>query len=208
MKEDKKLKFYIVLQSFFPLFILLFIQHAGHWNLIRDVFFRLLHGDFSVLGKVSRNVAGDIGITFFCLAWFLFTAVAAAGFRDLQKENFDSHGERILIKKEKTGSGASFLVSFVLPLLIDDVSTRRGFTMFVALLIMLVFLLWKSDLFYQNPVLVVLGYKIFEFQFISPHNDVNPNKTYIGMSKNSLPIEGEIIKRRYIADNIFLVYND
>ena len=66
----------------------------------------------------------------------------------------------------------------------------------------------RSDLFYQNPVLVALKYKTYEFQFVNPYKDVRGDKTYIGLSKGDIPSDKEIIKRKYIADDVFLIYND
>ncbi len=41
LKEDKKLKRFLVLQSFCPLFLLIFIKHVGHGELIyiKECFF-------------------------------------------------------------------------------------------------------------------------------------------------------------------------
>ena len=58
------------------------------------------------------------------------------------------------------------------------------------------------------PVLVALRYKTYEFQFVTPYQDVQENKTYIGLSKGGLPFDGAAIKRKYIADGVFLIYND
>lgn len=209
MQEDKKLKRFLVLQSFFPLFVLIFIQHVGHGDLILRFFSGLFCGDWSVIGRaLQSNRLGDVIITILCVAWFLITAVVAVGFRNLQKGNFVHRGEMIAIRSEKKDSGVTFLVSFVLPLLVDDVSTLRGFIFFIVLLSMVTFLLMRSDLFYQNPVLVALKYKTFEFQFLMPYNDVQENKTYIGLSKGGIPFDGSNIKRKYIADDVFLIYND
>lgn len=209
MHEDRKLKKCLVLQSFCPLFILVFIQHVGHFDLIIRFVSSIFLGDFNALGKAIRNPAlGDVVISTVCIIWIIVTVVVAIGFNDLQTSNFDSHGEMIVLGSEKKDSGVTFLVTFVLPLLVNDVSTPQRFIFFVVLLTMVIFLFMRSDLFYQNPVLVALRYKVFEFRFISPYTDVEENKTYIGMTKGALPAAKDKIKRRYIADNVFLVYND
>ena len=209
LKEDKKLKLFLVLQSFCPLFLLIFIQHVGHGELILRFLGSIIHDDWSVLGRSCKsNFLGDIVITTICILWFLITAFVALGFRNLQNSSYDHHGETIIIRSEKKDSGVTFLVTFVLPLLVDDVSTPRKFIFFIILLTMVIFLLMKSDLFYQNPVLVALRYKTYEFQFVTPYKDVQDNKTYIGLSKDRLPFEGAAVKRKYIADDVFLVYND
>ncbi len=183
MQEDKKLKRFLVLQSFCPLFLLIFIQHVGHVELVIKFFCSILHGDWTSIGKAINSPAlGDVAVTTLCVIWFLITTIVAIGFRNLQNSNFASHGETITIGPEKKDSGVTFLVTFVLPLLVDDVSTLRGFIFFIALLTMVIFLLMRSDLFYQNPVLVALKYKSFEFKFDQPYTDVEANKTYIGLS--------------------------
>lgn len=209
MLEDKKLKRFLVLQSFCPLFLLIFIQHVGHGDLVMRFLGSLIHGDWSVIGWAWKSsFLGDVVITTLCIAWFLITAIVVIGFKDLQNSGYDHHGEMIIIGSEKKDSGVTFLVTFVLPLLVDDVSTLRGFIFFIVLLTMVIFLLMRSDLFYQNPVLVALKYRTYEFQFVTPYQDVKENKTYIGLSKGGLPFDGVTIKRKYIADDVFLVYND
>lgn len=206
-KEDKKLKLYLVLQSFFPLFVLIFIQHVGNGGLVLRFFRDLLKGDISAFCRAFANSAfGDVVITTICITWFILTGFVAKGFQNLQTFGFDSYGEKVEVKQEKKDSGVSFLVSFVLPLLVDDVSTVRGFVFFVALLSMVIFLLMRSDLFYQNPVLVALRYKTCDFQFIDPYTDVDGKKTYIGLTRGDLPPDGLAIKRKYISDNVFLIY--
>lgn len=209
LKEDKKLKRFLVLQSFCPLFLLIFIQHVGHGDLVIRFFGGLFHGDWSVIGRAWKSsFLGDVVITALCIAWFLITAIVALGFKNLQSSGYDHHGEMIIIGSEKKDSGVTFLVTFVLSLLVDDVSTLRSFIFFIVLLTMVIFLLMRSDLFYQNPVLVALKYKTYEFQFVTPYQDVQENKTYIGLSKGGLPFDGDSIKRKYIADDVFLIYND
>lgn len=209
LKEDKKLKRFLVLQSFCPLFLLIFIQHVGHADLVLRFLRGLFRGDWSVIMRAWKSsFLGNVVIMSLCIAWFVITAIVAMGFKNLQNSGYDHHGEMIIIGSEKKDSGVTFLVTFVLPLLIDDVSTPRGFIFFIVLLTMVIFLLMRSDLFYQNPVLVALKYKTYEFQFVKPYQDVKENKTYIGLSKGGLPFDGVAIKRKYIADDVFLIYND
>ena len=101
------------------------------------------------------------------------------------------------------------MASFVLPLLFDDVGTLNGFIVFGLLLIMMVILLVKSNLFYQNPVLTILGYRVFEFQFVNPYFDIEKeNKTYIGITKGKMITEKATIRRKPIADDVFIIFNE
>ena len=209
MKEDKKLKLYLILQSFFPLFVLIFIKHVGNCDLIKKFLSGMFCRDWSVIEKTFNNPhLGSVVITFVCIIWLLITIIVAAGFRSYRTCNFASHGESIIIGQEKKDSGVTFLVTFILPLLVDDLSTPRDFIFFVVLLAMVILLLIRSDLFYQNPVLVALKYKTYEFQFITPYQDVDENRTYIGLSKGNLPTDEMSVKRKYIADGVFFIEND
>lgn len=212
MHEDKKLKCCLILQSFCPLFILTFIKHfdVSYFELILRFFYFLFHGDFSIIYKAVNNpMFGGVIISILSALWVLFTVLVAIGFRDIQTTNFEPCGENITNVVEKNDSGVIFLMMFILPLLVNDVSTIRGIIFFAVLFILVVSLLIKTNLVYQSPVLAIFNYKVFEFQFMSPHgSDVEPNRTYVGLSRDSLPSSKGIIKRRYISDNVFLVYND
>lgn len=207
--EDKRLKLFLVLQSFFPLFILLFIRHVGNFGLIFRFFMGLIHGDLTVFAKALKSPAlGDVVVTILCILCFLVNAVVAKGFDDLQYLGYCSYGERITIESEKKDSGATFFVTFLLPLLVDDVSTPQSLISFVALIAMMMYFLMQSNLYYQNPVLAALRYKVFEFRFsCTSRDDVEKNRVYIGMSKGALP-SAKAIKRKYIADDVYLIYND
>ncbi len=209
LRENIVLKRYLVLQSFAPLFALVLIKHIGHFDLIFVFFSRIFSGDLSAFSSaIHSSSLGDVVVSVLCILWLFITCIVAAAFRGFQRVNFDHHGEGIIIGEEKKDSGVTFLVSFVLPLLVDDVSSLRGFVFFIILLLMVIVLLMRSDLFYQNPVLAALKYKTYEFKFSSPYNDVDSRKTYIGISKGGIPFDGAAIKRKYIADGVFVIYND
>lgn len=209
LRENTALKRYLVLQSFAPLFALILIKHIGHFDLVFMFFSRIFRGDWSAFSAAFHSASlGDVVVSILCFLWLLITCFVAFAFHGFQSVDFDHHGEEIIIRGEKKDSGVTFLVSFVLPLLVDDVGTLRGFVFFIFLLTMVIVLLMRSDLFYQNPVLSALKYKTYEFTFSSPDNDVDARKTYIGISKGEIPLESTVIKRKYIADGVFVVYND
>lgn len=127
MQEDKKIKRYLVLQSFFPLFVLIFIKHVGHFDSVFRFFASRFRGDWSVIGRAwESKYLGDVFITALCIAWFLVTFIVALGFKNYQSCNFDHYGEKIEIQSERKDSGVSFLVTILLPLLLDDTSSWRS----------------------------------------------------------------------------------
>lgn len=115
----------------------------------------------------------------------------------------------MIIDKTTNDCGATFLVTYVLPLLTDDVSSFRGLIVFLIMIIMVIMLLSKSNTFYQNPVLAAMGYRTFSFEFSDPNRDIKyPGKIYIGITYGKQIKEEEVIKRKYISDDVFLIYND
>lgn len=209
MIVNNKLKLLLLLQSFCPLFVLVFIQHVGHFELVLLFFKQFFHGDFSVLNKAIKSSAfGDVLIMIICAFWIIASIIIAFGFRNLENGGFDSHSEKIVIKSEKNDSGVTFFVSFILPLLVEDVSTIRGLILFVLILVMVIYLLQQSNLFYQNPILYALKYRTYEFSFVNPYDDVESNKTYIGITRKSANLKDAVIKRKSIADNVFFIYNE
>lgn len=211
--ENLNLKRCLVLQSFAPLFLLLFIKHID-----LSLYCKLIHSFFELLinnGIKSFSVAinhtsfGSFIITIISSIWLLFTVAIALGFNGIQKAGFKSAGEQIIIEDSHNDSGATFLMTYVLPLLTDDVDSMRELIVFLMILIMVIFLLTQSNSFYQNPVLSALKYKTFSFKFLNPSNDiVYPERTYIGITYKTSIAEEAVIKRKYISDGVFVIYND
>ena len=199
MIEDRKLKLFLIIQSFSPLFLLLLLKHGG---LLITIFFRRK----DVFDFCIGEHVGNIIITCISIIWLVFLVVVVIGFRSYQTGNFSSKGEHIIILSEKKDSGALFLVTFILPLLVDDLNGVSDILFFVMLLIIVIILLTRSDLFYQNPVLTFFKYKVFEFRFENPIENSFASKTYIGISKNELPDETKAIKRKYIAGDVFFFF--
>lgn len=219
MKENFQLKMYLILQSFSPLILLILVQHF-RFDFFQAVskFFRMLFFDCANIGEILLHVIsygflGDFVVSIICFIWLGGAFVIWVGFRGFQTDNFDSHGEKINIEENVLDAGASYFVTFTLPLLVDDINTIRGFVVFVLLLSMLILLIVRSDLFYQNPVLAALKYKVCRFKFVNPYDDIElKDKTYIGIFKdvpqNTPKDVNSIIKRKFIANDVFLISKD
>lgn len=211
MVENKKLKRDLVLQSFAPLFLVLCVKHAHcYWRFLPSFFMKIRVHDWSVFHDVVGHAFfGDLVVFAISLIWVLWAVLIYGGFTGILQVNFDSYGENLVVVTDKRDVGATFLVSFILPLLLDDVSTLRGFIVFGLLLLMMFILLVNSNLFYQNPLLIILGYRTFEFQFIAPYKDIaDKEKVYIGITKGKTISQKSTIKRKYIADDVFIIFND
>lgn len=219
MKENLHLKMHLTFQSFAPLFLLIFAQHVrcDFFRAIRR-FFEILTSDADSLGHKLTDVLsavrsyeflGDFALSALCVLWLIVAAAVWVSVKDFQAVNFESYGEKIRVLEDAPEAGASYFVTFVLPLVIDGTNTLRGFIVFSLLLLMLILLIVKSNLFYQNPVLTILNYRVFRFTFSNPHRDINPDGgPYIGITRGPAVDSGAIIRRKYIAGNVFLVFSD
>lgn len=211
--ENLNLKRCLVLQSFAPLFLLLFIKHIDvslYCKLIHSFFEFLINNGIKSFSVAINHISfGSFIITIISSIWLLFTVAIALGFNGIQKAGFKSAGEQIIIEDSHNDSGATFLMTYVLPLLTDDVDSIRELIVFLMILIMVIFLLTQSNSFYQNPVLSALKYKTFSFKFLNPSNDiVYPERTYIGITYKTSIAEEAVIKRKYISDGVFVIYNE
>lgn len=211
--ENLNLKRSLVLQSFAPLFLLLNIKHLDI-----SLYLNLIHKFIDICDKSGINAFsvaikhpsfGGFVVSTISTIWLMVTIVIALGFNGMQKAGFKSAGEQIIIEEAPNDGGATFLVTYVLPLLTDDVESVRGLIVFLTMLIMIILLLTRSNSFYQNPVLVAMKYKTFSFRFLNPSNDITyPERTYIGITYKKPIIEEIVIKRKYISDGVFVIYND
>ncbi len=211
--ENLNLKRALVMQSFAPLFLLLLIKYFDirpYIRLICCLSKPLFNSRIKATCTVIKHIfTGSFFITLISLVWLIITVVIYFGFKGLQKGGFVSKGERIIIEDSYNDSGASFLVTYVLPLLTGDVESFRNLLSFLFILIMVIILLSKSNTFYQNPILLAMNYRTFSFRFRNPSSDIKyPNGAYIGITYKASINEEDIIKRKYISDGVFIVYND
>ena len=146
-----------------------------------------------------------------CMVWIFYALLSIRSFKNLQTSNFSSQGEKLQDMNQISDSGVTFFMTYVLPMVLDDIGTWKGFIVFVLLMAMLYALMWKTNLYYQNPVLTILGYNIVSFEFDHTELSDFEDEECIGITRDSInkDIKNEdVMKRQYIADNVFLIYND
>lgn len=68
----------------------------------------------------------------------------------------------------------------------------------------LILLLLRTNLYYQNPILILLGYKIYVVQIKNPENKELKEKNTIAISREKL-VEDRVIKKKQISGNVFLM---
>ena len=111
----------------------------------------------------SRNLCFSLLLVFFVI-WLLLSVFGWIYTRSFNKIEFDVKDISVCNLEEDKESGLNFFMTILLPLLIDDVGMINGFLVFVFLFVGVVILLAKTTLFYKNPVLMLLGYRLFYFQ--------------------------------------------
>lgn len=213
LTENLNLKKSFVVQSFAPLFLLLTIKHLD-LNLYMELVYKFF-STFSKEGMVAFSIAlnhasfGGFVVSLMGISWLFIAVIIALGFNGMQKAGFKAAGEKIVIDEMTNDSGATFLVTYVLPLLTDDVSSLRGLIVFLTMLVMVIMLLSRSNTFYQNPVLAAMKYRTFSFKFLNPETDIPySDRVYIGITHGAPISEESVIKRKYISDGVFVIYND
>ena len=208
-EQNLLLKRKLVIQSFLPLFILIFIRYLDY-RMISSIchFIReLMQRNFSVMNRIwDHPYLGPFIAAFISLVCSLYGITAMWQFKSMQMSGFVDAGEEIVIEEEITDSGITFFMTFVLPLLLDDVETLRGFIIFTGILGLVIRLMWTTHLYYQNPILTLLGYRIYKFRFINPVMDGCRDKTMIAVCRTGIA-EKKIVKWKYISDDVCLMYN-
>lgn len=156
----------LIMQSFAPLFLILFVKYFD-CELCRLFisFFKMLFR--TPIVALSRAVQHSLFITMlleiFCLLWVIYSTYGIKSFNASQRANFTSQGESLVNIVKISDSGVTFFMTYVPPMAMDDLNSCKGIFVFSILMAMLFALMWKTNLYYQNPVLTVLGYEVFSF---------------------------------------------
>ncbi len=206
-KDKLIIKKQLILQSYTPLFILLLFRHC---NIIFDynLFYKFL--TLFILNPINTLKIAFHSNQFFrvvtciiCILWIIFSIIYSLRFKYFQTYNFTSNGDYIKSIKYSSDISLNFFTSYLLPLLID-INNINDFLVFIFMLMLMLVLIWKSNLFYQNPLLFVCGYKTFTYSIKDNEN----NTDYIGITyKNKIDIS-KTIKVKNIYDNVYIVFND
>ncbi len=212
-KENLRIKRCLILQSFAPLFLLLTIKHFDvclYYNLIHGFFDAIKkNGLITLLSAVKHPAFGGMFVSLLGVLWLILTIFIAFGFKGIQTSGFKAAGEQIVITEVQSEGSATFLVTYILPLLTDDLNSLRGLIVFLLMLAMIITLLINSKVFYYNPILTALKYKVFTFKFLNPDSDIeSAEKEYIGLTRGNKISVDSTIKRKHISDGAFLIYND
>ena len=104
--------------------------------------------------------------------------------------------------KEEKDAGLNFFLTLILPLLVNDISTWNGLLLMIFLVAIIICLLSKTNLYYQNPVLIILKYKVYKFKFVD--NEHLPDGEYIALIRGNMDSRNTIEYKK-IEDNVLVI---
>lgn len=211
MTENKVIKKKLIIQSFMPLFVILGIKNydTEMWKLFVKLMDDLADKNWGIVLRIPGHPLFLTCIfEFICIFWVLYAVCGIFEFNTMQTSNFVSQAESIVECENISDCGVAFFMTYVLPMIMDDLGTVKGLLIFILLMIMLWLLMWKTNLYYQNPILTILGYEIVSFKFEHTQLSNFQNKNCVGITRKINVEEGMQIKRQYIADNVFIIYKD
>ena len=156
-----RLKSSLVSQSFMPLYLLLLIRYADFGGVIKYLW-QLCRSDdiWAYIASDMQDTEKSLLIT--CILMVLSILSIVVGmitfvmFENFWKSNTDDLGEKIAIDGYDLDVGITFFVTYILPLMLDDIDTLRGFMVFIVLMALMRILLKRSNLYYQNTFLLFL----------------------------------------------------
>lgn len=193
----KRLKRMLMIQSLSPLALL---------TIIRNFSFTLPVNEFQSLDEMIVAFIKDnrilIVVMILCLIWIIaamFSYFSFSAFRWTDKKR----GFEIKNVHEEEDASLNFFMTMIIPLLIDDVYTPQGALTFAIIVVLMCALLEKTKLFYANPVLSLLGYRIYTFSFVE--NSTYGEKTCIGVVQGKLRDHPGSIEFKSIDGNVLYV---
>ena len=118
-----------------------------------------------------------------CLIWVLCALLYFLSFAAFKWSDKES-GYTITNVVEEEGAGLNFFLTLIVPLIIDNVNTLQGFASFSLVVFIICVLLYRTNLFYANPILALLGYRVFKFTFTE--NSAFGSTKCIGLCKGKV----------------------
>ena len=188
------MKYKLMIQSLSPLALLTMIKN---FNFV-TVDLSGVKLDFSsfVLSNLQLIIVQS-----FCLLWIVLGLIFILSFNAF-KYSDRKGGYSIAIVNKREGDSLNFFLTLILPLLIDDINTWHGVLLFFAILLLIWGLLSNTNLYYANPVLSLLGYRIFEIEFSM--NKEKEGKRYVALSRGDIDVNHNVEYKEISDEVLFL----
>ena len=144
----------LIILSLSPLFLLTILQYFPFEK------FGCVVGNLFNIQMIYKHLPLYIGM-WICLIWVIVSLIIFIKFVCFQRYDVVGGYEVKDIKEEKD-AGLNFFLTLILPLLVNDISTWNGLLLMIFLGVIIICLLSKTNLYYQNPVLIILKYKVYK----------------------------------------------
>lgn len=194
---DKNLKRELMIQSLSPLAFL---------TIVRNLKFSIPLGNYQSLKEMATAIVAEnktlVFIMAICILWGLAAVYSFFSFSAFKWAD-KRRGYEIYNVKEKEDASLNFFMTIIIPLLIDDVYTIQGALTFAIIVLLMCILLEKTSLFYANPVLAIMGYRVYTFSFVS--NVDYAEKTCIGVVKGNLKDSKVSVEYKAIDENVLYI---
>ena len=184
-----KLKYKLMFQSLSPLALL---------TIVRNIPFAPVNEiveNHTCWVELSRLKIELIVVFVLCAVWFIIAVIFYVSFTAFIWTD-KIQGYQIFSAEEKDDVSVNFFMTMIIPLLIDDVGTIQGLATFLIIVIMMLVLLCKTKLYYANPILAILGYRVYEVQFENNSNFGEEKCIALvkgGFSKKQVSVEYKVI---------------
>lgn len=208
-KEGRGMRWLLILQSFVPLFILLLIKYIdiSYFCLMGKFISHFINSPFNTIKEASghKDLCATI-LMILCIIEIVAGFLVYIFFEKIQRSSYIDKQEKVTVLEDTTGDGVVFFVSYILPLMMDDINQMKGFFSFTLVLVMIVSLMRNTNLYYQNPILTILGYRTFKFSFKNTPYTISTEQEFIAITKGRFD-SSKIVIRKKVADNVYIMYN-
>lgn len=136
-----------------------------------------------------------------CIFWALCATFYYISFNAF-KWNDKKSGYEITLLEDKEDASLNFFLTLIIPLLIDDVDTIQGALTFGLIFFIISLLLYRTSLFYANPILALLGYRVYIFSF--KENAEFGHEKCIGLCQGLL-VDDSSIEYKIITGNVLYI---
>ena len=188
------MNFKLIVQSLSPLALLTIIRN---WNFILEA----SNGEkLSLVEFIQANLVLLIVIGI-CAIWVVLSLVfllSLGVFKYADKKT----GYTVVNTLQQEKVGLDFFLTLIVPLVVDDANTLQGALALLFVVTITMFLLSQTNLFYANPILIFLGYRVYEFEFES--NKDFKGQRVIGLVHGTLKDE-ESVEYKSINDKVLYV---
>lgn len=189
------MKIKLMMQSLFPLFLLMIIKN---WDFCtEEKGNELTFSEFIIKNLVL------LGMMLVCGIWVILSGIFYIQFK-VYTMSGKTGGYQVKNVQKDEETSLNFFVTIILPLLLDGVNEIRGALVFGIIIFMLCALLYKTNLYFYNPILSILGYHFYEFEFVENRNNTGK---YIGISANCI-YEEMACEYKAITDKVFFIVGE